>query len=107
HVFESMLAEARRLFAADAESATKAAQELLARTLLLQSPCPEASFWLGLCQLRSGQTDLALASLTAAHQAPGPRFLAPPLYLGAILLREGRPQEALRFLADANRVDSG
>src|SRR5262249_33731664 len=89
-VIEAMLAEARRLFATGFDKDTQALQDLLARTLLLESPCPEASFWLGLSQLRGGQTDLALASLTKAHEGSAGRVLGPPLYLGGLPLRQGR-----------------
>ncbi len=103
-VVETMLAEARRLFAAGGDN--QAVPDLLARILLLHSPCPEASFWLGLAQLRAGQVDLALTSLTAAQEGAAGRFLDPPLYLGGLLLREGRAPEALRYLSEANRADS-
>lgn len=107
-VVDAMLAESRRLFAQECAGSRlgtpdATARDLLARVLILQSPCPEATFWLALCQLRDGQTDAALQSLTTAHTSAGTRFIDPPLYLGAVLLREGRPQEALRYLSEANR----
>jgi tetratricopeptide (TPR) repeat protein len=43
---------------------------------------------------------------SGAKEAPASAFLDPPLYLGAILLRTGRAKEALRFLTEANRMDS-
>src|SRR5207244_119273 len=56
------------------------------------------------CHVREGQTDLALASLRTAREATLGQVLDPPLYLGALLLREGQPQEALRYLSEANRL---
>jgi tetratricopeptide (TPR) repeat protein len=104
-VLEAMLAEVRKLFAAGDEKDLSALLALVARLLQLQSPCAEASFWQGLAYLKRGQTDAALTQLTAAHQAASQRFLDPPLYIGGLLLRKERPQEALRFLSEANRVD--
>jgi tetratricopeptide (TPR) repeat protein len=106
-VLEAMLAEARRLFATGSEKDLTAGQALLARALLLQSPCPEASFWQGLCFVRQGQLDQAFAALALAHEGASPRFVDPPLYLGTLHLRQGRPQEALRYLSEANRVEGG
>jgi tetratricopeptide (TPR) repeat protein len=111
-VIGTMLTEARLLFAGSAGSDTGATHGLLARILLMQSPCPEASFWLALSQVRDGKPDLAEASLRAlsdAEAAPatpnGKRALDPLLYLGALLLRKGEPREALRYLTEANRID--
>jgi tetratricopeptide (TPR) repeat protein len=106
-VIEAMLAEARALFASGADSKANAAtQQLVSRILLLQSPCAEASFWLALCHVREGRNDLALSALAAAHEAADKQYLDPPLYLGALLLREGRAPEALRYLSEANRIDA-
>jgi tetratricopeptide (TPR) repeat protein len=104
-VIEAILSEARRLFATGSEKDLAAAQALLARALLLQTPCPEASFWLGLCHFRQGQVEQAFGAVALAHESGGRRFLDPPLYLGALHLRQGRPQEALRYLSEANRID--
>jgi tetratricopeptide (TPR) repeat protein len=103
-VIETMLAEVRRLFAAGPKE-RDAAQNLIARTAKLQSPCPEASFWQGLCQARGGKLEEAVTALTASHEEGGKRFIDPPLYLGALLVRAGRMQDGLRFLAEANRLD--
>jgi tetratricopeptide (TPR) repeat protein len=105
-VVQTMLAEVRRLFATGSEKDLAAAQALAARTQLLQTPCPEAAFWQGLCHVREDKLDLALAALLAAHEGSAQRTLDPPLYAGALLLRLGRPQEALRYLAEANRTDA-
>jgi tetratricopeptide (TPR) repeat protein len=109
-VVEHMLTEARRLFAAGAGGNTEAAQQMIGRVLILQSPCPEASFWQGLCHLREGNTELALASLGKARGGEGGGatygYLDPPLYLGGLLLRLGRPKDALLYLTEANRLDS-
>lgn len=101
-VVERMLAESRRLFA---RAETDAVIQLLQRTFAVQAPCPEGSFWLGLCQLRKGDRDAAVALLTAAHEQSGKQYLDAAFYLGLLLHRRGRPQEALRYLSDANRVD--
>jgi tetratricopeptide (TPR) repeat protein len=102
-VIGAMFGEAYHLIADPA--ANEAAQHFLARILILQSPCPEASFWLGLCQVRAGRPDLALEALRTAHEGAR-HVIDPPLYVG-ILLRGSQPTEALRYLAEANRIDAG
>jgi tetratricopeptide (TPR) repeat protein len=108
-VIAAMLAEVRRLFAAAGEGEVGATHQLIARVLLLMSPCPEAFFWQGLCYIREGRTDLAESALLQARGAADGRgtggFIDPALYLGALLLREGRPDESLRYLSEANRID--
>lgn len=104
-VVEEMLAEARRRFASSTSSETGPIQELIDRTLRIQAACPEALFWQGLCHAREGQIDRALTALQAARAGEGKPFIDPPLYLGALHLKAGRVQEALRHLADANRID--
>jgi tetratricopeptide (TPR) repeat protein len=113
-VVEAMLAEARRLFAAGTRPAdTQAVLDLLGRTFGVSGPappdgtsCPEASFWQALCLLRQDQAEQARSALTAAHEGVGRQMLDPALYLGILLHREGKPSDALRFLAEANRVDA-
>jgi tetratricopeptide (TPR) repeat protein len=104
-VVQAMLAEVRRRFAVGGDKELRVAQSLASRAMQLQAPCPEAAFWQGMCHARIGNFDAALADLTAAHQQGQQRYLDPPLYLGALLLRRDRPQEALRYLAEANRTD--
>jgi TolA-binding protein len=105
-VVEHVLAEARRLFAGGTDSETTAAtMKMLRRAFALSDPLPEASFWQGLCLLREGEDDKARAALSAAHEGAGGKVIDPPFYLGVLLHRLGQPQEALRFLAEANRVD--
>jgi tetratricopeptide (TPR) repeat protein len=129
-VVEAMLAELRRLFAEGRGGDTAAVHQFIARTLLVQSPCLEASFWQGLCHLRDGNLELALASLERARGAeigvsisdpfadelPAKQkrakaasklspFIDPPLYLGALRLRQGPAKESLRYLTEANRID--
>jgi Flp pilus assembly protein TadD len=108
-VIETMLAEVRGLFATTSGSNTDTVHQLIGRVLLIQADCPEASFWQGLCHVREDKTELALASLQTARgdktEAAGAAFLDPLLYLGALLLREGQPREALRYLTEANRLD--
>lgn len=101
-VVEAMLAEARRLSVAEPDNA--ALPEILGHILERQSRCPEASFWLGLYRLRRGDNQAGTTALTTAHDAAQGRPIDPALYLGAIWLREGKPREALRVLADANRI---
>ena len=115
-VQSAMLQEIRRLFSKQGE--TRATLDLIARTLAVQAPCREASFWRALCEVRNGALESALAHLqiaytgspaepeSAAAPAPTSSFIDPPLYLGAILLRIGRAKEALRYLTEANRMDA-
>jgi tetratricopeptide (TPR) repeat protein len=117
-VIEQMLGEARRLFATTAGPDTGAVHQMLGRVLILQSPCPEASFWQGLCHIREGKIELALAALSKARApqgaAPDPSqagasatygYIDPPLYVGGLMLRVGQPKEALLYLTEANRID--
>ncbi|MFL6117738.1 MAG: hypothetical protein ACJ786_41265, partial [Catenulispora sp.] len=101
-VVEAMLAEARRLSATDPEAA--ALPELLGLVLERQSPCPEASFWLGLSHRRRGDAAAAVAALQAAHAGSQGRQMDAALYLGAVWLRDGKPRDALKVLAEANRL---
>jgi tetratricopeptide (TPR) repeat protein len=114
-IVEAMLAEARALFAAGSGKDTGPVHALLARVLLVQSPCPEAAFWAALCRVRDGNPDPALTGLRAAGErpagpaeqaAPAKRPVDPQLYLGALLLLRGEAKEALRWLTEANRMDS-
>ncbi len=114
-VVEKMLAEIRALFAATVGADTQGAEAMIARTLALQSPSAEASFWQGLCHIRTSRWELAKESLLAARTIAGPEqtktpnasagFIDPPLYLGGVLLRFGQPKEALRYITEANRID--
>ncbi len=107
-VLDATLAEARRLFAAGSGSAeTQATLQMLARVFALQTPCPEASFWQGLCLVRQGTVEPALHALSLAHEHVGKQVMDPAFYIGMLLHRQGQPQEALRYLAEANRVDAG
>ena len=60
-----------------------------------------------LAQVREGQAELAVRSLENAHQAGNRQYIDAPLYLGILFYRQGRPQDALRILGEANRVDAG
>jgi Flp pilus assembly protein TadD len=102
-VIQAMLEEARRLFATTVGPDTEAAHKLLGRILALDATCAEALFWQALCHVRDGHPDAALTALQAAHDSAGHHVLEPALYLGALLLRQGRPHDALRHLAEANR----
>jgi tetratricopeptide (TPR) repeat protein len=116
---DEMLEEVRRLFVAKSPNPFQPSKwnprrsdgsddgslpDLIRQVLSLQSPCPEASFWLGLWQVRQNRIDLALAVLEESRAAAGETVFDPSFYLGALLLRQGRVSEALRHLADANRL---
>jgi tetratricopeptide (TPR) repeat protein len=102
-----MLEELARLFAAGVTAAhTQAVLHLIGRIRAVQ-PCPEAGFWQALCRVREGEIDAALTTLEYVHREGDRLFIDPPLYRGALLYRLGRHAEALRDLADANRIDPG
>ena len=103
-VIEAMLAATRAQFAAGNNAAVHA---LVGRVLAIQPTAAEAMFWQALCQIREGQSELAARSLENAHQAGNRQYIDPPLYLGILFYRQGRPQDSLRLLAEANRVDAG
>jgi tetratricopeptide (TPR) repeat protein len=107
-VVEAMLAEVRRRFAEGTDvDSTRAVLEMIERTTRLGGGQPsEATFWQALCQIRTGHYDLALSLLTTCFEQVGKQVLDPALYLGILLHRLGRPQEALRYLAEANRIDA-
>jgi tetratricopeptide (TPR) repeat protein len=113
-VAEAMLAQARQLFAASTGKDAADLHALLAQVFRVQSPCPEAAFWKALCLVREGNDEQAIAELQAlitilsGHKTPaGSKHPPDPyLYLGALLLRRGEPKEALRWLTEANRLDS-
>ncbi len=107
-VIERILTEVRRLFASTSGPATEPVHAMIGRVLILQAPCPEASFWQGLCHIREGNTELAMQSLARARAGEDGAtygYIDPPLYLGGLLLRHGQPKEALRYLTEANRID--
>jgi tetratricopeptide (TPR) repeat protein len=103
-VVNAMLAETRREFA---DGGTDAVLKLTARIETLQTPCPEALFWRALCHYRRAEIDQTLAGLTTAFEQAGKQAIDPAFYLGAVLHRVGRWQEALRYLGEANRIDAG
>ena len=123
-VQSAMLQEIRRLFSKTGE--TDATIDMVVRTLQVQAPCREASFWQAMCEIRLGALEPALTHLQVARtgeskalnlddgngeanprgEAPPSPFLDPPLYLGALLLRTGQAKDALRFLTEANRMDA-
>ena len=51
--------------------------------------------------------DDGLGELASPTQVavPGASCIDPPLYLGALLLRQGQAKDALRYLTEANRID--
>ena len=122
HVQNAMLDEIRRLFSANVLGDTATILALIDRTYRVQSPCREASFWQGMCHLRDGQVDLAFEQLQRSRTgsdrpidegesrsgppAPPSPILDPALYIGAILLGQGKSKESLRYFTEANRLDS-
>src|SRR5947207_6569568 len=64
-VQSAMLREIRRLFAKTGETA--ATLDLIRRTLHVQSPCREASFWQAMCDIRNGALESALTNLQVAR----------------------------------------
>jgi len=102
-VVHAMLAELRRRFGPE----PAAVEPLVERILKIQTPCAEASFWHGLHLVRAGQGEAALAALRAAQEAAGKTSADPALYVGALLLKQGKPTEALRPLGEANRLEAG
>lgn len=109
-VAEAMLTEVRAGFAATAGARIDALLDLISRTMQVQPDCREALFWQALCQLRQGKTDLAIAALRTAQRGDDGNQAAnasidPPLYLGSLLFRQSQAREAIRYLAQANRID--
>jgi tetratricopeptide (TPR) repeat protein len=105
-VVDHMLAETRRLFsAANTDAELQTIEALLTRLFQIQTVAPEASFWLALSLIRKGEFEAAANHLVVAQEQVGKQFLDPALYLGMLLHRLGRPQDAIRYLADANRTD--
>jgi tetratricopeptide (TPR) repeat protein len=126
NVQSAMLQEIRRLFSKTGE--TEACADLIGRTLMILSPCREASFWQAMCDLRGSYFERALINLQVARTgqpgtltlddgfpesatpdapaAPPSPFIDPSLYLGAILVHQGQAKESLRFLTEANRMEA-
>lgn len=103
-VATAMLAEARRLFLTDAPPSEL--PTLLERIRACQPDCPEADFLAGLHELKAGNTQKAIEHLTAAGSVSPGKSGDAGLYLGGISLRAGHSREALRYLADANKIAS-
>jgi len=114
-----MLAELRRLFSIPGES--RGVIELADRILQVHAPCREAHFWQGMGYLRGGQQGKAIEAFLiargdeskksppmsdAAPSQPATQYLDPSLYLGAVMLRQGKGKESLRYLTEANRMDT-
>ncbi|HZU36947.1 MAG TPA: tetratricopeptide repeat protein, partial [Gemmataceae bacterium] len=95
---EAMLSELHQRFANGSD-----VQTLGNRLLKLFPACTEALFWQALDDVRPGQIPAALDRLRSAAACAEPA-VEPPLYLGALLLRQGEPSEALRYLTIAQRI---
>lgn len=100
-VVEAMIDEVRARF-----SAGQDINALLDRALKLQPASAEVYFWRAIQQAREGPVEKVLSDLDQAHQLGNKQHIDPPLYLGVLLQRQGKSQDALRVLADANRVDA-
>ena len=100
-----MLIEARRLFAASAGAQTAEVRALLDRILKILPGQPEAMFWQALCFVREGQVDNAIIQLRLILEGPGKLIVDVSLYLGALVLRQGRAAESLRHFAEANKIE--
>jgi tetratricopeptide (TPR) repeat protein len=103
-VLERMLAETRALYA---DRADDAAVAMAGRLLTLEPGQGEAHFWAGLCHARQGRWDKARQAFDSARvsDAKTEAPVEPPLYLAAVLLRQGLAKEALRYASEANRID--
>jgi tetratricopeptide (TPR) repeat protein len=99
-IIELLLAEIRRRVAT--EPASVEIERLAAEVLRITAPHPETSFWLGWHHLHGEK----LAAAVEAFQDAVADENAPEaaLYLGALLLRTGRPRDALRWLSQAARL---
>ena len=118
-IISRMMDEAHRLFASAGFGEQTAVQEMLSRILLIDSKCGEAFFWKALSFLKDNKTEEATRILREmvfpgqgeqlTDMALGSEFsekcIDPPMYLGALLIQQGQPKEALRSLTEANRVD--
>jgi len=105
-VIEACLAEVRHLFALG-PARSQDLQALLQRAQQLAgSSIPEATFWHALDLARDGQLEQAHDLLLGIHAEVGKQIFDVPLYLGLLLHRLGKPHEALRYLAEANRIDA-
>jgi tetratricopeptide (TPR) repeat protein len=103
-VMDALLAQIRRLYADSNDPAD--VSELITRALAMEPRCAEVLFWQGLCHIRDGQHDKALASLEAAREADGGRSFDPSFFEGALLLRLGRAHDALPFLLRVHATDA-
>ena len=104
-VVEAALAEVRRLYAAGPDEREALADTIRQAGQLAGGLPPEARFWAALDDIRAGDLDEALASLTALNDEAGKQVIDIPFYLGLVLYQLGRPQEALRAFGEANRLD--
>lgn len=82
-------------------------QDLITRVLMIDSDHAEAYFWQAMIQIKKGELDQAHKVLENAHRLGESKFVDPPFYLGAMLYGQGRYEEALRTLSEANRIDAG
>lgn len=101
HVVDAMLAQVRATVSSGGD-----VRPLLDRTLALQPASAEVCFWRAMLLAREGPAEQALAAFDQAHQAGNKQNIDPPLYMGVLLHRQGKPQDALRILGEANRVDA-
>jgi tetratricopeptide (TPR) repeat protein len=111
-LIEAALANVRSAFSGASDAAsTPSVESAITRTRELAATTgvavpAEVDFWSALCVIRRGDLEGALPLLEALNNRIGKSIIDLPLYLGLLLHRLGRPQEALRHLAEANRIDA-
>src|SRR5262245_45791366 len=105
-VIETALAELRKTYADWAGPDPQPVYAMIRRIdeLAGERP-PEATFWQALTQVKLGDLEGALAALNTIQEQAGKAVIDVPLYTGMLVHRLGRPQDALRSLAEANRID--
>ncbi|MBY0227818.1 MAG: tetratricopeptide repeat protein, partial [Gemmataceae bacterium] len=103
-VVEAALAEVRRLFAREGNEPVR---RTIARVdALAGKRVPEATFWEAMGLVRDHDLEGALPKLLAVSEETARQVIDPPFYAGIVQFRLGRPQEALKLLSEANRIDS-
>jgi tetratricopeptide (TPR) repeat protein len=83
-----------------------AAEQAYVRTLALKPMHGPAHYMLGDCRLKQGNKAGALAAFRDAVRC-GPELVEANLELGALLLQDGKVEEAMTWLDKALRLDSG
>ena len=106
-VIESMLAEMRKHpRRGRRKNGSRPALAARARKKIAGEVPPRRCSGWALCHAQENQFEEAFAAMQLVHEQAGKQHIDPALYLGMLVHRLGRPQEALRFLSDANRIDA-